>query len=107
MLRIVGSMSTTPMTSPIAAWTNPGTAFDARGFGSVDIWCWVAPTNPATINCGDGTNMLPQAIADTNGTGITVPTTISSPGRYSVDGGCLINLTNYAGGSFSISARNS
>ncbi|WP_068090873.1 hypothetical protein [Novosphingobium rosa] len=79
-----------------------GTLIPMAAFPTVVIWCWVAPTAPATIMAGDGTNMIAQSAVSNTAAGMATTSTISAPGRYTLPGGSYLSLLNAAGGSFSI-----
>lgn len=90
------------------ASTNPttwdGSARDMRWAGSVTIWCYAAPATPWTIRGGDGgSNMLAQTASFNTGSGISMTSTISAVGRYTMQAGCFVDLSGGGGGTFAIS----
>jgi len=82
-----------PAEEALLVWPDPTVPFDARKWGSVSIWCFVAPASARVINWGDGAaNMIPATPVDNAAAGITTPVSISAVGRFTLAGGCWISL---------------
>lgn len=98
------SLSVAQAAIDAASWD--GSSFDARGYGSVSIWCSAAPSSARTIQSGpDGSVWLDQAGVINTGSDIATGKTISAACRAILPGGCFVRLNGGSGGTFLISAQ--
>jgi len=74
-----------------------GSPIDMTQYGTVIIWCTVAPTSAQTlyavINDGTTTDKIPQSSQVDSGTGLSVTPTISAIGRYFAVGNAYFQLS--------------
>ncbi len=100
------SLSVTPAAYDAASWADPTVALDARGYGSVSIWCTSAPSAAWTVQSGpDGSAWVDQAAVINTGDEIDTGSGLSAVCRAILPGGCYVRLDGGTGGTFLISAQ--
>jgi hypothetical protein len=100
-----GAMPTVPSQLAGATWV--GTAIDMTGYGSVTIWCTVAPSAPYAIEASDqNAGYIAQSAAYNNSGGVGLASSISAIGRCTLPGNCWLRLTGGTGGTFRIAGAN-
>ena len=81
-----------------------GSDRDYTLYGQIYIWCTQAPSTPYTINLGSSVKKIPQsALLDTGSGTLNLVPTITTTGRYLIQGNGYININSGSGGSFMIS----
>jgi hypothetical protein len=99
------SLATVPSQLAGASWA--GAAIDMTAYGSVTIWCTVAPSVAYAIEASDqNSGYIAQSAGSNNAGGVGVTASIGAVGRYVLPGNCWLRLTGGTGGTFRIAGAN-